>query len=87
MNEPPKSGWNWWAFFFSSLWYFYKGLWGKGFALLLANAFFGGLLGAALGSPDLTWLGSLVVAIYAGAKANEDYYIRWRQRQKALGNL
>lgn len=86
MREPPKSGWNWWAFLFSTLWYLYHGLWAKGFGLLLANAMIGGFFAAALGSQDFGWLGSLVVAIYAGAKANEDYYIRWLQRQRSLGN-
>jgi len=35
VQEPNKSGFNWWAFIFGPFWYFYKGLWGKGLLLFL----------------------------------------------------
>lgn len=49
------------------------------------------LLLAALVASGVTFfmlgLGGFLVWIWAAAKANEDYYIYWRARQQALGNL
>lgn len=37
MQEPNKSGFNWWAFIFGPFWYFYKGLWVSYFLRLLSH--------------------------------------------------
>jgi len=79
--EPPRSGFNWWALFFGPFWYFYKNLWGKGLVLILA-AMIAAFVTLAVGG-----LGSALIWIWAATKANEDYYVYWRGRQRALGNL
>lgn len=63
MQEPKKSGWNWWAFLFGPFWYFYKGMLGKGAILFLLS---------------LTGILAPFMWIYAGLKGNEDYYLRWK---------
>jgi hypothetical protein len=81
VQEPNKSGFNWWALLFGPLWYFAKGLWGKGLLLLLVAVVAAGITFMIFG------IGGWLVWIWAAAKANEDYYIYWRARQQALGNL
>jgi hypothetical protein len=59
-----KVGWNWAAFFFTGLWYFYKGMWAKGllfFFLVVATAIF-------IFPPFLLW-------IYCGVFGSYDLYL------------
>ena len=74
IEKLPKAGWNWWAFLFGPLWYFYKGMFGKG--LLLAVV---AMLGA------FTFgISTLISWIYAGDKGNEDYYVHRKRITREL---
>ena len=62
--------WNWASFLFGVLWYFYKGMWGKGLIMTLAIFILAGL-------PILPcW-------IYCGIAGNYDYYL-FKVRDKQL---
>jgi len=92
INEPPKSGWNWWAFFVPPLWCLLKGMWLRGIAFALLYGGIDSAVNRAVEEGGLAVaLGALAISIGARAwwalKANEVYYIRWRKRQIALGNL
>jgi hypothetical protein len=80
-HAPRKSGFNWWVLLWGPFWYFYKGMWGRG-VMFMGIAF-----AVALVTFYLMGLPGYLVWIFAAAKANEDYYIFWRQRQQAMGNL
>lgn len=90
-QEPPKGGWNWWAFIFGGLWYLVKGMWGKGLLFLLLDVICNELLEIALeaGTGPIIAVGVWVLLYRAllGRAANEHYYIHWRKRQIALGNI
>lgn len=58
--------WNWGAFLFGCLWYFYRGLWVKGAAMILLIIFTAGV------AIPFLW-------IYAGVAGDYDYYLLWRK--------
>ncbi|WP_408956573.1 zinc-ribbon domain-containing protein [Natroniella sp. ANB-PHB2] len=65
LNQQKRvEGWNWWAFLFGALWYFYKGMVGKGIAIFIGAFIIGSII---------PFLGVVPVWIYCGAKGNEDY--------------
>jgi hypothetical protein len=62
--------WNWASFFFGVLWYFYRGMWGKGLIMTLSIFILAGL-------PAIPcW-------IYCGIAGNYDYYL-FKVRDKQL---
>lgn len=61
-NGKFLAKWNWAAFFFGCLWYFYKGMWFKGLLMLLIGCVFAGI--------PLPFF-----ALYTGIGGNWDYYL------------
>ncbi|WP_053104299.1 DUF2628 domain-containing protein [Neomoorella thermoacetica] len=62
-REKVKEGFNWWVFFFGPLWYLFNGLVGRGIAWLIV---------AILAGTVTFGIGTIIVWIVAGAKANAD---------------
>jgi hypothetical protein len=75
--ENPKalSGgvkFNFWAFFFSSIYYLIKGMWRKALVLIGINLLL--VIGLSLFDPALANLAAIVVGALAATMANFDYY-------------
>ena len=69
IGEEKKEGWNWAAFFFGPLWYFYKELFVQGL-ILVAVWIVVGLITGGLGFYFIT----PILWIYCGANGNNAYY-------------
>lgn len=82
-EKPKKSGRNVWAFLFGVLWYWYKGMFGKGLMIWFVGIILEILLYLLIGPAGII-IGAFVIAVYCGTHGNEDYYIHWKQRQKLL---
>lgn len=68
-KESYKGGWNWYAFFFSWIWFFTKGCWGWGLICLVVSLF-----NTIMNPSLLAIIFSFGIAIFAGVRANWIYY-------------
>ncbi len=65
---------------FGVLWYWHKGMFGKGLAIWFVGSVLGIMLFPLIGLASFL-IGSFAIAVYCGYHGNEDYYVHWKQRR------
>ena len=67
LEHLKKSGWNWWAFLFTWMWYLAKGLWARGLLIFVGQMVLGwgvGGIGLGVSIASLSSSSSLGMAIW-----------------------
>lgn len=72
---------NIWAFLFSVVYYYIKGMWAKA-SVLLSASFLLASLTELVGDPLLTLLSNFILPAFAGALANLDYYHKRKRNEQ-----